>query len=315
MDLNTLSTPDLAALDHKDVKAALRSAFAGLATGTSVQPSQTVTVFPGDAGDAIFYPGALLDAGIIGVKISPYLASLARAGQSPVTAFTLLLSAETGQPVLLCDSLALTTVRTAATTSLALDYLIPDDAKRLTIIGSGPVATTHLDYVAHQHPWEHISIYSPALADPAHTMHANRRSAIDALGLDVTVSNSAAQAAEGADVILLCTSSGKPVLDSEHITNAKVVTSISTNVPGAHEIDPKILTDLDVYCDYRLTAPTTAGDLILAADHGWTADAVVADLPELITGAAARTLTSGTRYFRSTGLGVEDLAIASLFLA
>ena len=49
-----------------------------------------------------------------------------------------------------------------------------------------------------------------------------------------------------------------------------LITSISTNVPRAHEIDPAALSLFDVYCDYRKTAPITAGEMILAAEkHGW----------------------------------------------
>jgi L-arginine dehydrogenase len=67
-----------------------------------------------------------------------------------------------------------------------------------------------------------------------------------------------------------------------------------------------------VFCDYRATAPLTAGDFIAAIQGGdWAATDIVADLPELVTGAVA-VRRDGLRYFRSTGLGIEDLAVASL---
>lgn len=62
-----------------------------------------------------------------------------RTGLSPVTAYTLLLSASTVEPVLLVDSLARTTARTAATTALAVDLSAPD-AHKLAVIGAGQVA-------------------------------------------------------------------------------------------------------------------------------------------------------------------------------
>ena len=117
-----------------------------------------------------------------------------------------------------------------------------------------------------------------------------------------------------ADVVMLCTSSGEPVVDLEWLERDVLVTSIGTNAPRTCEIDPGSLGALSVYCDYRLTAPQTAGDLVSAIEaRTWSADQIVGDLPELLTGAGSP-LTSGRRYFRSTGLGVEDVAIASLLL-
>jgi L-arginine dehydrogenase len=91
----------LGRLDRTQVLGALETAFVGLVNGRSIQPAQTVTILPDGRGDCIFYPGALLDLGLIGVKVSPYLQDRADAGKYPVTASTLLLSASTGQPLLL----------------------------------------------------------------------------------------------------------------------------------------------------------------------------------------------------------------------
>lgn len=308
MEVRIVGPADIDKLDKGLVKKALESAFRGLTTGASVQPTQTVTLLPDDAGDAIFYPGALADAGVIGVKVSPYLVGRSRAGKSPVTAYTLLLSTETGEPILLCDSLALTTARTAATTALALEYLTPTTSTNLTVIGSGKVALEHLRYALAQRAWDSVRIFSPSIAAGD---DAARVDAIRGEFDDVVIAPTVDAAVDGANVVLLCTSSGAPVVDSALLANADIVTSISTNVPNAHEVDPAWLAEVDVFCDYRATAPTTAGDFKIARDQfGWNPHSIVADLPELITGASPGG-SDRPRYFRSTGLGIEDLAIAS----
>ena len=71
-------------------KDAVRRAFAGLATGHSVQPTQITAPFPDGAGDCIFYAGLLYDLGLVGVKASPYICAAEREGRSAVTAYTLL---------------------------------------------------------------------------------------------------------------------------------------------------------------------------------------------------------------------------------
>ena len=124
-----------ALLPGLDIAGGLRHMFGSLAGGSAVQPPQSLTLFPGDAGDVICYLGVLADERVFGLKVSPYLLGLP--GGALVTAWTLLMSMDTGRPLLLCDSKRLTTERTAATTALAIDLLAPASASRLAVIGSG----------------------------------------------------------------------------------------------------------------------------------------------------------------------------------
>lgn len=294
----------LAAIDRTSVLSALETAFAGLPSGRSVQPTQTVTAFPDGAGDCIFYPGALLDLGLVGVKVSPYLQSLADAGKYPVTAYTLLLSFEDGRPLLLCDSYALTTIRTAATTALAVKYLAAEGSLRLGVIGSGKTAREHLRFASELGiDWESVTIWSPRIEEKAADLASEFQG--------IVIGSGAKEVAQGSDVLLLCTSSATAVVERDWIVDGALVCSISTNAPMAHEIEPASLPSYDVYCDYRATAPDTAGEMRIALEAGgWSSDAIRGDLPELITKVAA--VAPGTKFFRSTGLGIEDLAIASL---
>jgi Predicted ornithine cyclodeaminase, mu-crystallin homolog len=310
MELRFLDEQEvLAALDRGAVREALRSAFAGLASGTTVQPAQTTIAFPDGAGDCIVYPGVIWDLDVVGVKVSPYISALAKAGRPPVTAYTILLSARTGRPRLVCDSLALTTVRTAATTALALEYLVRDSARTLAVVGAGAVAREHLRYILPQREWVSATVYSPSLnGDGERT--AARRAQLSEFAVEIV--ESAQAAISDADVVLLCTSSGTPVIDLGWVKPEAVVTSITTNAPRAHEVAPSALQEFAVFCDYRQTAPGTAGEMVLAIESGaWSAERIVGDLPELVTGSARRPPT-GRVFFRSTGLGIEDLAIASL---
>ena len=132
-------------VERIDVLGAMRALFAGLHAGKVTQPPQTLALLPdGDGGDFIAYLAALADPPVFGAKLSPYLP---RPGGGIVTAWTLLMSSETGAPLLLCDSLALTRERTAATTALAVDLLAPRTATRLALIGCGAVGRAHLRHV------------------------------------------------------------------------------------------------------------------------------------------------------------------------
>jgi L-arginine dehydrogenase len=299
-----LTARDVEALVNRlDALEIMRAAFRSLGAATAIQPPQLLTLLPSDAGDFITYLGVLADAKVFGTKISPYLV---REGAAHVTAWTLLLSMETGLPILLCDSKQLTTERTAATTALAVELLAPKAASRLAVIGMGPIAQAHVRHVRGLRPWEDIRVYSRRLEKDSILQES-----ITAMDSRAQLEPNLNRAIDGADVLLLCTSSSNPVIDPLNLRNSALITSISTNAPNAHEVPPASLTHMDVYCDYRQTTPSAAAEMRLAAaEHRWSPKSVAGDLPELATGQAILPSYDRPVFFRSMGLGLEDIAMA-----
>ncbi|MNY69976.1 ornithine cyclodeaminase [compost metagenome] len=69
---------------------------------------------------------------------------------------------------------------------------------------------------------------------------------------------------------------------------------------------------MQVFCDYRLTTPGSAGEMLIAAEqHGWDKSTIVGDLPGLISEKVQRPDYDRHVYFRSIGLGLEDIALAN----
>jgi L-arginine dehydrogenase len=291
-------------LTQVDVHQVMVAMFRELANGNAVQPAQQLVEFPDGAGDFINYLGVLAGAGVYGVKTSPYIVR----EQGPlVTAWTLLMSMHNGQPLLLCDAALLTTARTAATTAVAVDVLAPVQAKRLTVIGCGPVARAHVHYARGLREWQSIRLYSPGLAGKTGAQLLE----LQQLDPRLQLCASQADALRDTDVVMLCTSSGKPVLDPTDLDKPALITSISTNAVRAHEVPPTSLGDMDVYCDYRATTPQNAGEMCLAREqHGWDSALVRGDLAELLDGRAPRPEHHRHAFFRSIGLGLEDVALA-----
>jgi L-arginine dehydrogenase len=292
-------------LAQVDVPQILRKLFRDLAAGQAVQPAQQLVEFPQGAGDFINYLGVLAEDGVYGVKTSPYIVR----EQGPlVTAWTLLMSMQTGQPLLLCDAGELTTARTAATTAVAIDALAPLNATRLAIIGSGKVAQAHVHYVKNLRGWQSISLYSPSLSTSSPEELAQLRN----LDPRLTIADSREAAVQDADVIMLCTSSAGPVIDPASLSKPALITSISTNAPRAHEVPPQSLNDMQVFCDYRLTTPGSAGEMLIASEqHGWDKSAIIGDLADLLSDKVQRPAYDRHVFFRSIGLGLEDIALAN----
>jgi len=291
-------------LAQVDVPQILRKLFRDLAAGQAVQPAQQLVEFPQGAGDFINYLGVLAEDGVYGIKTSPYIVR----EQGPlVTAWTLLMSMQTGQPLMLCDAGELTTARTAATTAVAVDALAPLTANRLAIIGSGKVAQAHLHYVKGLRDWQSISLYSPSLSEDLETV-----SLLKTIEPRLTIAQSLEAAISDADVVMLCTSSAGPVIDPSSLSKPALITSISTNAPRAHEVPPQSLNDMQVFCDYRMTTPGAAGEMLIAGEqHGWDKNAIVGDLPDLLSEKVQRPEYGRHVFFRSIGLGLEDIALAN----
>ncbi|CAI8944631.1 ornithine cyclodeaminase family protein [Pseudomonas serbica] len=291
-------------LAQVDVPQILRKLFRDLAAGQAVQPAQQLVEFPRGAGDFINYLGVLAEEGVYGVKTSPYIVG----EQGPlVTAWTLLMSMQTGQPLLLVDAAELTTARTAATTAVAVDALAPLTANRLAIIGSGKVAQAHLHYVKGLRDWQNINLYSPSLSEDPETVNL-----LKSIEPRLNIVDSREAAIQDADVIMLCTSSPGPVIDPSSLSKPALITSISTNAPRAHEVPPQSLNDMQVFCDYRVTTPGAAGEMLIAGEqHGWDKNAIVGDLPDLLSEKVQRPEYARHVFFRSIGLGLEDIALAN----
>jgi L-arginine dehydrogenase len=291
-------------LAQVDVPQILRKLFRDLAAGQAVQPAQQLVEFPRGAGDFINYLGVLAEEGVYGVKTSPYIVG----EQGPlVTAWTLLMSMQTGQPLLLVDAAELTAARTAATTAVAVDALAPLTANRLAIIGSGKVAQAHLHYVKGLRDWQNINLYSPSLSEDPETVNL-----LKSIEPRLNIVDSREAAIQDADVIMLCTSSPGPVIDPSSLSKPALITSISTNAPRAHEVPPQSLNDMQVFCDYRVTTPGAAGEMLIAGEqHGWDKNAIVGDLPDLLSEKVQRPEYGRHVFFRSIGLGLEDIALAN----
>ncbi|WP_273825987.1 ornithine cyclodeaminase family protein [Pseudomonas asplenii] len=289
-------------LQQLDVPQIMRRLFRDLAAAKAVQPAQQQVGFPQGDGDFINYLGVLAEERVYGIKTSPYIVR----EQGPlVTAWTLLMSMDSGQPLLLCDAGELTTARTAATTAVAVDALAAPIASRLAIVGSGPVAQAHLRYARNLREWRSIRLYSPNLG-------AETRGRLLEIEPHLELVAHLDAALEEADVIMLCTSSATPVIDPRTLGKPALITSISTNAPRAHEIPPQALKAMEVYCDYRKTTPDSAGEMLIAScKHDWEADSIRGDLAELLSGQVPRPEYARHVFFRSIGLGLEDIALAN----
>jgi alanine dehydrogenase len=208
--------------------------------------------------------------------------------------------AATGAPAALMDGDAITAARTAAGSRLATRLLARDDARVLTVVGTGVQAGAHLAALRREREWAEVRVTGRRAerVEALAAAHAARAFA------------SIRSALEAADVVCVATSATEPVLRREWLAPGAHVNSVGYTTRG-RELDEATVRDALVVVESRdaALAPPPAGSADLAG-----AD-VHAELGELVAGTrAGRTTPGQLTLYKSVGVGLEDDAAAALAL-
>ncbi len=120
------------------------------------------------------------------------------------------------------DNVAVTGLRTAATSAVGTDVLARPDAARLAIFGAAGQAKNHLLALMQVRKLRDVKVYS---RNPE-----NRRNFVEEMGpltnLNITPVSSPADALRGVDIVLTATNSSVPVFDGNLLEPGQHVTTI-----------------------------------------------------------------------------------------
>ena len=306
-----------AALAPADCEHAMAGVLAARARGEAFNPLRSVMVPPGASGFMGLMPayaagGAAGPApggeGVFALKAICLIPSNPSRGLDAHQGTVTLFDGDTGMPTAILNASAITEIRTAAVTAVATRALAREDARVLAILGAGVQAGSHLRALADVRPWDEVRIYAPTAA------HA-RAVARSAPPPAPRVTAGAQEAVHGADVVVVATSSRRPVLEQAWLAPGAHVNAVGASTPAAREIEVATVAAAALFCDSRESLRHEAGEFILALEQGAIAgeEHVRAELGEVVAGLApGRAHASELTLFRSLGIGVEDLAAAAL---
>jgi ornithine cyclodeaminase/alanine dehydrogenase-like protein (mu-crystallin family) len=121
-------------------------------------------------------------------------------------------------------------------------------------------------------------------------------------------------AVDGADVVVVATSSVTPAIANEWVADGAHVIAIGACRPSQREIDPALVARASLFVDSRAATLQESGDVVQGIAEGrFTAGHIRGELGEVINGARpGRTSRREVTLFKSLGLAVEDLAAAAL---
>ena len=273
---------------------AVRDAFVAYARGEWTMPPKVyVPAYP--EGDFRAMPA--LGAGHALLKWVTSFPGNPAQGLPTVTGLVLLSDASNGMLKAVLDAGAVTALRTGAAAVLAAETLGRPDAETAAVIGAGvngeAAARTFIARGRRVELWDIDRTRAEEVAER--------------VGAEVAAGREEALAA---DVLVTVTPGRQVVLDEGSLLRGQHASLMGADGPGKAEIAVAELERVRVFCDDWEQASHN-GDLVHAVEAGVLARDDVSQLGDVLIGTAeGRKSDDDITVFDSTGLAIQDLAIA-----
>ncbi len=228
-------------------------------------------------------------------------------GLPTIQGVIVLADAEVGTPLALLDSMEITTLRTGAASAVAAKYLARADARTVGLIGCG------------NQGWVQLRALCRVRAPTAARVYDRDRRCAEELarvlgpelGLTIEVAEGPAAAARTSDIVVTCTSSREPILQSGDVAPGSFVAAVGADNPEKQEIAPAVLAASRVVVDV-LDQAATMGDLHHAIAAGVMTRDLVTELGQIVASRAPpRQSSDEVIVFDSTGMALQDVAAAA----
>ncbi|GJM40073.1 MAG: ornithine cyclodeaminase [Ardenticatenaceae bacterium] len=307
MKMRILSAQDVRrALPMADAIEGMKQAFAQLSTGQAVVPLRGRMNVAPQSGTMLVMPAFLSESNDLAVKIVSIFPNNSQRGEPMIYAAVLVLDAETGRPLAMMEGGTLTAIRTGAGSGAATDLLAREDARIVTILGSGVQARTQLEAVCTVRNIEEVRVYSPTHENSV--TFAREMRGVGPIPNTIRIMSNPETAVRGADIICAATSSSQPVFSGKDIAPGTHINGVGSYTPAMQEVDAETVQRALVVVDERAAAWEEAGDLIQPLQAGLITEAHIhAELGEIAAGIKpGRTSPQQITFFKSVGVAVQD---------
>jgi alanine dehydrogenase len=223
-------------------------------------------------------------------------------GLPTVTGIVCLSSAENGEPLMLLDARSVTALRTGAVAAVATTALARPDARTVGIIGCGLHGTWTARCLA-------AAGYGPGVC------HDARVAVAETLARELRWSTGSLADARACDVVCCVTPGTDIVIDLDSLHPGLHLNMLGADGPGKAEASVEAVTACVLFCDEWEQA-SHGGELTGAVQAGLVTRERVTELGAVLAGdAPGRPGPEAVTMFDSTGLAVQDLAVASAAFA
>lgn len=253
------------------------------------------------------YLGGGMDA--LGAKlISFYGTNPTRRGLPAIQGNVVLFDGRDGALLALMDAGHLTAMRTGASGGVAARYLAKEDARTLTIFGSGVQAPYQVEAALCERAVERVFVISrtPANAESLAIELTER------FGVSAQATADVEMAVEAADILVTATSAHEPLFPGTQLRPGVHISGIGSHLPYASEVDAVTLERSKVVVDQMSACLAEAGDLIRPINEGiYDAGRIHCEIGAIVEGdMPGRENDDEITFFKSVGLAAQDVAVA-----
>lgn len=316
MKLRILSSSDVRqAVTMAEAIQAVKEAYIQLSAGQAVVPLRTPVPVEKRNGVTLFMPAYLAQSDALGAKIvSVFPGNLAR-GLPLIHALVIVVDAETGCPIAIMDGTYLTALRTGAASGVATDLLARPEASVVAIFGAGAQARTQLEAVCTVRDIRRVWVYD-VVADSVTAYVKEMKQRGRPIPSEIHIASSPAQAVREADIICTATTSRTPVFDNADLKPGIHINGIGSYTPEMQEVPAETVARARVVLDSRLASLAEAGDLIIPLQKGLIQEKDIhGEIGEVAAGKIpGRQSAEEITFFKSVGVAVQDVAVATLIL-
>jgi alanine dehydrogenase len=218
-------------------------------------------------------------------------------GLPVVTGALLLSSADTGELLAIMDCASITSLRTGAGAALSAEVLAAEAARSVGIIGCGVNGAWAARCLA-------AAGYGPGVcADP-------RAKAAAALAAELGWAVGERSEAATQDIVVTITPGGEAVIKASDLRPGQHLAALGADAAGKAEVELAAVRRCSLFCDERDQA-ARGGELANAVRQRVVSPDRVTQLGDVLIGRAeGRSSSEEITLFDSTGLAIQDLAIA-----
>ncbi len=222
-------------------------------------------------------------------------------GLPTVTGVICLSDAETGEPLMLLDARSVTALRTGAVAAVAARALAQPEARTVGIIGCG----LHGAWAAR---CLQAAGYGPGVC------HDPRSEAAQALAAELDWDPGAREQALRCEIVCCVTPGAEIVVDAGDLRPGLHLNMLGADGPGKAEASVGAVASCALFCDEWEQA-SHGGELTGAVQAGLVEREQVTELGAVLAGeATGRPGAEAVTLFDSTGLAIQDLAVAAAAL-
>lgn len=313
MEIRVLSAQDVRqALPMVEAIEVMRSAFGQLSANQADMPLRTR--LQTDKGLLLLMPAFLRQSRELGFKMVSVWADNPNRGLPAIIALATVLDPDTGQPLALMNGEALTAIRTGAGGGLATDLLARDNAKVVTVFGSGVQARAQLEAVCVVRRIEEVRIVgrTPSSVE----LFANEIAHWPNAPAKISIAGSRNEAVEGADIIITATTSAKPVFDGRYLSPGAHITGVGSFTRHMQEVDEVAVKQSKIVVDSIQACLAEAGDLVIPLEKNVISKLDIhGELGAIVNGQiSGRQSDEEITFFKSVGVAIQDAAAANAIL-